>query len=66
MGLNPHILLEAIYFQITSVAKVRTTDPSLVSNLVDQHLEGRELSCMGESWVNLLNLNLALDAALSH
>jgi K+-transporting ATPase ATPase C chain len=61
-GLDPHISLAAAQYQAARVAAARKLPAQTVQTLVNQHTQRPILGLLGEPVVNVLQLNVALDA----
>jgi K+-transporting ATPase ATPase C chain len=61
-GLDPDISPAGALFQVPRIAQARNLSQETVRQLVMEHIQGRLLGVFGEPYVNVLNINLALDA----
>jgi len=61
-GLDPDISIAAAQYQASRVARTRALPVDQVLALVQAHTQGRQWGLLGEARVNVLELNLALDA----
>lgn len=61
-GLDPHISIAAARYQLARVAAARHLSPAQVAAVIDKNIDLATPSFMGESVVNVLKLNMALDA----
>jgi|SRR5579872_1234651 len=61
-GLDPDISVAAALYQVPRIAQMRGLSQSTVTQLVMNHVTGQFLGIFGEQYVNVLDLNLALDA----
>ncbi len=62
-GLDPDISVAGAMYQACRIAKERGMSLSSVQQLIQNHVHGRALGVLGEPYVNVLELNLALDSA---
>ena len=62
-GLDPHISPANAALQVARVARARGVPEAAVRGVLERHLEGRQFAVLGESRVNVLLLNVALDSA---
>lgn len=65
-GLDPHISLKAAYFQLERVAKARGLEQKEIKDLVDHLATKPTFGFIGETYVNVLMLNKALDELPKH
>ena len=61
-GLDPDITLAGAYYQVPRIAQARGLSQDQVRQEIDAHVQGRFLWIFGEPYVNVLDLNIALDA----
>ena len=61
-GLDPHISLAAAYYQVPRIARIRGLSEESLRTMISKNSRGRLFGVLGEPVVNVLELNLALDA----
>ena len=63
-GIDPGVSVAAAKYQVERIAKARNVSVSEVNRIIDKYTTGRFLGVFGESTVNVLKVNLALDGIL--
>jgi potassium-transporting ATPase KdpC subunit len=61
-GLDPHVSPAAALYQVHRVARARSVSEDRLRHLIEEHTDARSVGLFGEPGVNVLELNLALDA----
>jgi potassium-transporting ATPase KdpC subunit len=61
-GIDPHLSPEAVRVQVARVARARGVDAAAIENMLQAHVEGPQFGLYGAERVNVLALNLAMDA----
>lgn len=61
-GLDPHISLESALLQVPRIARERKIDASNIDDLIKKNIETRYFGILGDPFVNVLKLNIALDS----
>jgi len=61
---DPGVSPEAAEFQVPRIAKARNMPPDDVRAVIRKYTSGRFLGFIGEPWVNVLKVNLALDGLI--
>ncbi|UYQ92682.1 K(+)-transporting ATPase subunit C [Chitinophaga horti] len=64
-GLDPHLSPAAVYVQVARIATIRGIPQERINKLVESHVQAPLLGLLGPSTVNILQLNIALDALSS-
>lgn len=61
-GLDPHVTPQGARVQVARIARAREMELSRIEQLIDLHTEGPQFGLLGQPRVNVLELNVALDA----
>jgi K+-transporting ATPase ATPase C chain len=64
-GLDPHISPASAYYQMPRIAKIRGISESAVRDIIEKNTNGRLFGVIGEPVVNVLKVNLDLDASVT-
>lgn len=62
-GLDPDISVDGAMYQACRIARERGMSLAAVQQLIQNHVQGRDLGVLGEPYVSVLELNLALDGS---